>query len=247
MAQMPKTPDTAAATWESGFTLAELLMVLTIIAILAALLLPALAHAKERARRTTCLNNLHQINMATRMYAEDHQDAIVLPSGPAGGTTDYQLYKKYVKSYVGYHGQSSPSERLFACPSDTFYYSYAGGRGQYQDSGYCQQSYTDFTSYAFNGMNRRGTNYPGIAGLRLTEVRNPSRSLLILEAAALEPFSWHQPHKDPNDYRSFNSLNMLSYVDGHVSYSKMYFKTNTSSEAWQYDPPAGYDYQWSGN
>src|SRR5581483_10801090 len=103
-----------------GFTLMELLVVTAVVGILAALLMPVLSRAKGSAKRTTCLNNLRQINLATRLYAEDHQDALVLPSGPAGGTTDYQLYKKYVKSYAGYHGPSSPSEKLFACPSDTF-------------------------------------------------------------------------------------------------------------------------------
>src|SRR5215469_6014241 len=106
-----------------GFTLIELLIIIAIIAILAALLLPVSSRAKERGQRATCLNNLHQINLATRMYAEDHNDVLVLPARFSGGTTDYQPYKKYVESYAGYSGLPSPSEKLFACPSDTFYWS----------------------------------------------------------------------------------------------------------------------------
>lgn len=56
---------------KNGFTMVEILIVIAIIAMLAAMLLPALSSARERARRTTCINNLRQIMAAYEMYADD--------------------------------------------------------------------------------------------------------------------------------------------------------------------------------
>jgi prepilin-type N-terminal cleavage/methylation domain-containing protein len=239
-----------------AFTLIELLVVLAIIAILAALLLPVFAGARARAKRTTCLNNLKQVNLGVHLYAGDNGDR-----SPDSGNGTYILYKELVKGCMGLHGPSSPRDQVFACPADTFYYDETTlacvPKGRHE------QAACDFSSFSFNGLNlltnfpaaRFGVTLPGIGGRRLSSIKGPAKTVLIAEAAALLPYSWHEPRKpSASELPQFNdSRNMVSFADSHVSDLKMFWNSTVgypdggSSFAAFYDPPAGYDYKWSGD
>jgi prepilin-type N-terminal cleavage/methylation domain-containing protein len=236
---------------EDAFTLLELLVVIAIIGILAALLLPALNKANAYAKRATCLNNLRQINMAVRQYADDHNSLlpVITNSGPPKVWSDYALF---VRSYLGLKGNPSSNDVLFACPADIFDCEY---HEDYSPEGAHLQAKFRFNSYAFNAANS-ATMFskltgpitpPGIAGRKMSSVKEPVKTVLVAELPALVPFSWHQPVKSIAN----NARDMVSFVDGHASYVKIYWDaTNTSFghvEAWNYDPPQGYDYKWSGD
>jgi prepilin-type N-terminal cleavage/methylation domain-containing protein len=228
-----------------GFTLLELLLVVAIIAILAALLLPALSRARAKAQQSVCINNLRQINLGVRMYAEDSSDAF--PPATNQPPAAFTAYTQLMKSYVGLTGTNPERAKLFACPADTFYYLY---QDYYSQSSYKQARYY-YSSYGFNGGNFLAGNppvarWPGIAGHKLSSIKEPVKTVLVMEFAALLPYSWHDPH-GASHYN--NAQDMVGFVDGHVSFIKMYWNAVTTNglEAWHYDPPANYDYKWSGD
>jgi prepilin-type N-terminal cleavage/methylation domain-containing protein/prepilin-type processing-associated H-X9-DG protein len=105
-----------------AFTLIELLVVIAILAILAALLLPALGRAKSKAYNTVCVNQLHQLAAATRLYAEDNDSrmpkAEILPTMPVDPQQPLPRICDVLGPYVGKTlGSNSPA--IFKCPTDT--------------------------------------------------------------------------------------------------------------------------------
>ncbi len=146
-----------------GFTLIELLVVIAIIAILAAILFPVFARAREKARQTSCLSNLKQIGLAILMYAQDYDEQLVRSEGyrsfaelstPTGRCYWFMRIEPYIKNY-----------QIFSCPSYGSNRVYSGGT-----SGV----HPDFP----NGVNYSYNTYGGRA---LAQIRHPAAWGMVVD------------------------------------------------------------------
>ena len=108
-------------TTACGFTLLELLVVIAIIALLAGLLMPAIVRSKRKAQNVVCLNDLHQLGIATRIFTEEHDNRLpraeLLPTLPVDPAQPLPRISDVLKSYVG-GASGTNSSGVFHCPED---------------------------------------------------------------------------------------------------------------------------------
>jgi type II secretory pathway pseudopilin PulG len=208
--------------------LIELLVVIAIIGILSSLLLASLSKTREAGRRTVCASNLKQVNLAVRLYADDHSGSLPVvpePNPYPNGVGAY--YKELVKGYLGISGPPHMGETTFVCPSDRSIFKTA------------QHA---FSSYTFNGYEAGPTSLPRITGQRLENLANPAKAVVVGEWTAFFGGSWH-PFRI-GLYR--DAKNLLAFGDGHAGFVKIYWNGQPGAEPRHYEPPAAYEYSWSG-
>ena len=194
-----------------GFTLIELLVVIAIIAILAAILFPVFARAREKARETSCLNNVKEISLGILMYCSDYDSRFPSRYYLAAGTSGCSgkcFWPRVVTPYIGTgSGTSSSGKALWRCPSyrETVQNWYCGA----------------YADYALNSY---------IGGLLDAEIPYPSATVLIGEYAywhtsALRWYGWYSwagwrgydynAHTNGCRY-DHNGRQNIGFCDGHA-------------------------------
>jgi prepilin-type N-terminal cleavage/methylation domain-containing protein len=219
MAPLPGSPMRQQRR-KKAFTLIELLVVIAIIAILAALLLPSLAKAKEKAFAVACLNNLKQIGLGLNLYTDSNQNRVPSALNFGANPYDYGSCANNVSKTLYYGGVASslgiPNYKLFYCPSDKI------------DHPSPSLSATNYTSYRYRWVVWwDSADYPGLKDIDFVR---PAAQIIYHE-----DLDFHYKHlKD--EYPVIQPMLNAVYADFHARKWVVKWQQNGPVPNSLYDP-----------
>ncbi|MFQ6131509.1 MAG: prepilin-type N-terminal cleavage/methylation domain-containing protein [Armatimonadota bacterium] len=202
-----------------GFTLIELLVVIAIIAVLAAILFPVFAQAREKARQASCLSNLKQLGMAMAMYADDHDEIMPIAYYFSAGWSDEYAWDFHLDwttspptATLGLLGPYTRNGQINSCPT---FHEEAWGRPH--------------TGYGYNTTYiGHGQFEPDPVPAAVSQIKYPAETALLADSAFVSggsiaannylrapgdpSYAWIGPNVH---FRHVNAAN-VAYCDGHV-------------------------------
>lgn len=205
-----------------AFTLIELLVTISIISVLAAILFPVFARARENARRASCMSNMKQIGLGVMMYVQDYDEKYPLYRRETTQPPPFPVYKTDYWEWQHMIFPYTKSEQLYWCPSGNDYRAYNGNYG-------ANYSLIRNTSTSLANVDATASTYmimdAGTSYILTTDAYRvnkggarylPGSGQFVTPESAVSS-GWYE--SDFNNGRHFGGVNMI-FADGHVKWLK---------------------------
>jgi prepilin-type N-terminal cleavage/methylation domain-containing protein/prepilin-type processing-associated H-X9-DG protein len=215
----------------SGFTLIELLVVIAIIAILAAILFPVFAQARDKARQAMCISNCKQLGLATMMYAQDYDEMFMSTSW--GHRHWPFLTSAYIKGTPA--NFTEPARNIYVCPSEPLLQLISSPTAIWpqpaQQWGLLRRSDGNIPYWCSYSLNEHVTDeWPALASWA-----SPSNSFLYLEGSDSDI----EGDEIEEGRISHSDGMVIVYIDGHVKWSRVTLRGDRRTASNWVFPPFG--------